>query len=265
MGGGMSIEQQNDQSIRSSINQEIMTRCVLSYQATSNVSMTLKGGTANNVTIGNSIVSNDSSCALKSSLNSTVINNLKSQQGATQFDVPGIFTVLSDLTGSRDDINQNNSQKIANQATQLINSLCQDNKLATKNVNITAIDENINNLNVNNLIGSNKFNCILENTSSYYNQNSESNTQKATQVRIDSMIFIVLIIAVSIVAIEAIKYGFKKNNNNNNNNTINKINPQEKELNELGEKIITGGNNTSAKKNANIFNAVQKKGIRRVQ
>ena len=137
------------------------------------------------------------------------MNDLKSQQGATQFDVPGIFTVLGDLLGSKDSINQDNSQMIANEATQLMSSMCQDNTSANMNIRLILDDVNLTDVNFNNLAKSNKFNCIVNNMGSFYAQNDESNTQNATQVRIDGMVFLAIIIVIGVIAVAAIKYGFK--------------------------------------------------------
>lgn len=210
MGGGLSIEQNNNQSITNSISQESISKCVIAEGATQNINLTLTGGSISDSSFENGIISNSSSCALKSSLQSQLINDLKSQQGATQFDVPGPFTVLEDLIGSKDNINQNNSQLISNQATQLINSLCQNNQSVTQNINIVASNETISGVTFGNFVKSNKFDCTIDNLASFIAQNSESNTQTATQVRIDSMVFLAIIIAVAVVAVAAFKYGFKK-------------------------------------------------------
>lgn len=210
MGGGLSIEQNNNQTIKNSISQEAVSRCVIAQAANENIDLSLTGGSITNSSFKNGIISNSASCSLKSSLQSQLINDLKSQQGATQFDVPGPFTFLSDLVGSKDNINQNNSQLIANQATQLINSLCQNNQTADQNINVVSVDETIDGVTFGNFIKSNKFDCTIDNMASFIAQNSESNTQKATQVRIDSMVFLALIIAIAVIAVAAIKYGFKK-------------------------------------------------------
>ena len=220
MGGGMSIEQKNNQTIKNNISQEAISRCVIAQSSTQDINLTLTGGSITDSSFQNGVISNSASCSLKSSLQSQLINDLKSQQGATQVDVPGPFTVLSDLLGSKDNISQDNSQLISNQATQAINSLCQNNQVSNQNINIVAVDETIDGVTFGNFVKSNKFDCTIDNLSSFIAQNSESNSQVATQVRIDSIVFIALIIAVGVIAVTAIKYGFKKRSLKQKDNTL---------------------------------------------
>jgi len=213
MGGNMSIQQSNSQEVKNNISQESIEKCTVALAATQDIDLTLSGGSISDSKFENAVMSNDSSCALKASLSTKIINDLKNQQGATQFDVPGLFTMLSGLTGGgNDSISQSNSQVIANEASQLMNSLCQENIPSSQNVNIIATNETIENVTFGNFVKSNKFNCILDNSAAFYAQNDESNTQQASQTRIDGMIFLALIIAVAVVAVAAIKYGFKKRN-----------------------------------------------------
>lgn len=211
MGGNMSIQQSDNQEIKNSISQVSTERCTVAFTSTQNINLTLSGGSISDSSFENSVLANDSSCALKASLSTSIINSLKNQQGASQFDVPGLFTMLTALTGGgNDSISQNNSQLIANEASQLMNSLCQDNSTSTQNVNIIASNEIIENVKFGNYVKSNKFDCILDNSAAFYAQNDESNTQQASQTRIDGMIFLAIIIAVAVIAVAAIKYGFKK-------------------------------------------------------
>jgi hypothetical protein len=212
MGGGLSIEQSDKQSTSNTVSQESIERCSIAQGATQSIHINAQGGSIDNDNFNNGILSNSASCALKASLTSTLINTQSNTQGATQVDIPGIFTVLSDMVGSNDDINQSNSQNIANQATQLMNSLCQDNQTAPQTININLNNTSLDNTTFNNFVKSNKFNCVLDNMSSFYAQNSQTNSQVATQIRIDSMVFIALIIAAAVVLVAAIKYGRKKKN-----------------------------------------------------
>ena len=225
----MSIEQKNDQDIESNITQMSLARCVVTKKAEQNINATIVNSNVSNLELSNTVAGNQSSCALRSSLQSTVINSLKDKQGATQVDVPGPFTVMGDLVGSKDNITQENSQRIASQASQLINSLCQDPLLANQDVNLRIIGANVNGLKIPNALLGNKSSCVIQNTSSYFNQNSESNTQSATQVKIDSMIFMILFIVIGCVAYAAIRYGINrkgkkssdsKDNTDNTENTI---------------------------------------------
>jgi hypothetical protein len=220
MGGGLSIQQSNKQSVSTKIVQQSVEQCSIACSATTNINITAKGGSMRDLNFKNGCISNSASCSLKASLKSTIMNDLKSQQGATQFDVPGIFTVLGDLLGSKDAINQQNSQMIANEASQLMSSMCQDNTSVSMNVNLILDDVNLTDVNFNNLAKSNKFNCVINNMGSFYAQNDESNTQNATQVRIDGMVFLAIIIVIGVIAVAAIKYGFKRRNNNKQNDKV---------------------------------------------
>ena len=210
MGGGLSIDQANKQSTSTKITQESVERCSIACTSSQNINITAKGGSMRDVNFDAGCISNSASCSLKASLSSTILNDLKDNQGASQFDVPGIFTVLSDLLGAKDSINQDNSQMISNEATQLMNSLCQDNSSVNMNISLVLDDVNLTDVNFTNFAKSNKFNCIINNMGSFYAQNDEANTQNATQVRIDSMVFLAIIIVVGVIAVAAIKYGFKR-------------------------------------------------------
>ena len=86
------------------------------------------------------------------------------------------------------------------------------------NVNLVLDDVNLTDVNFNNLAKSNKFNCIINNMGSFYAQNDEANTQTATQVRIDGMVFLAIIIVIGVIAVAAIKYGFKRRKKSSNQN-----------------------------------------------
>lgn len=214
MGGGLSIEQKNSQSIYNNIAQESSEVCSVAISANSNISITANNSTLKNLNFDNGIVNNASSCALKASLQTTLLNSLKNKQSSTQVDIPGPFTILGDLIGSKDSINESNSQTIANESTQLMNSMCQNPLNANQNISLIVNNTTVDGLNKNNLISSNKFQCVIDNMSRFYAQNDESNTQIATQVRIDGMIFIIIIIVVGIVAVIIAKEAFKSKKGN---------------------------------------------------
>lgn len=218
MGGGLSIEQADTQNISNKISQSSIEQCSIANTASQNININATGGSLNNDNFKNGILSNNTSCALKASFSTTLLNNLNNTQGATQIDIPGIFTILNSLAGNKDDINQSNAQNISNEATQAMNSLCQNNDTAPQVINIDTKGANINNTTFGNFVKSNKFSCTLTNMAAFYAQNSETNSQSAVQVQIDSMVFIAIIIAIAVIAVAAIKYGSKKKGNNNNSN-----------------------------------------------
>lgn len=235
MGGGMSIEQNNLQSTSTSALESSQEFCSIATYNLSDVNITANNSTLNNVRAGQVVSSNSSSCALKSTLQTSIINNLKSQQGATQVDIPGIFTFLGDLTGSSDSINQNNSQVISNQSSQLMNSMCQDNKTNAVSVSLVVNNTTVNNLDLSNYVRNQKFNCVIANMSSFLAQNDESNSQKATQVRIDGLVFVILIIVAGVIGVAALKYGFKSSSKTNPDGSLEKT----LELSALGPRAST--------------------------
>jgi len=207
----MSINQSNEQSVATDIAQETTQRCSVACSATSNIHIVATDSTIGNISSTTSCITNDSSCALTSCLQSSIINNLKDQQKSLQMDVPGLFSVLSQLAGGNNqDINQTSSQQISNQATQLTNSLCQNNTVVTKNVDFVLHNDTVNNIDLNALGESNKFQCVIKNMSKFTAQNNESNSQSATQLRISGLIFIIMIIVIGVVAVAIFKYGFSK-------------------------------------------------------
>lgn len=247
MGGGLSIGQNNFQETSTNVNQSSQASCINTYVEASDISITANNSTLNNLNNNQSILNNSSTCALKASLDSSIINKLKSTQKATQVDVPGPFTILSDLLGAGDSISQNNTQVISNQATQAMNSLCQNNDTTSKNVAIIVNNTTVNDLNLSNLIKNNKTNCVIENTSKFFAQNDETNSQTATQVRISMFVVIALVIAIGCIGVAAIKYGFKSKKEENSNVAL-----EETELNDINKsnralvKMELGTNNNAS-------------------
>ena len=226
-GGGLKIDQTNFQSTSSKVITSSNSNCSKAIVASTDINIVANNSTLNNDKAGNAILSNSVSCVEKATLTTDITNSLKDKSKATQVDVPGPFTVLEDLLGAGDDINQNNSQIIANQASQMINSLCQNNETTPLKVSLILNNTSLTDVNFSNYIRNNKFNCVIDNMASFYAQNDESNTMEATQVRMSMFIFIALIIAIAVVAVAAIRYGFKSKGKNNDSlnlgTTINSV------------------------------------------
>lgn len=209
MGGGMSINQQNLQSVSNDSLQSSQENCTNVETLVSKTTIIATDSNINNLTDTNVISGNNSSCVLKSNLQTKLLNSLKDDQSATQFSVPGPFTVLQDLVGASLDENQNNAQIIANSSSQLMNSMCQNNNSVPSEITIIVNGSTLNNNNFSKLIKNNKSSCIISNSASFYAQNSATNTQVATQVQISMFVFIALIIVIGVIGVAAIKYGFK--------------------------------------------------------
>lgn len=206
---GLDINEANIQSTSTINQQSSQENCINANIATENVQISAVSSLIEGNNFSNVIMNNNSSCNLKASLQSAITNKLASKQKSTQFDVPGPFTILSDLLGGGDSINETNRQTISNEVTQAMNSLCQNNNTAPKVVDLVVNNTKLINNDFSNYIKSNKTQCIIDNMSSFYAQNSEANTQTATQVRIGAIVFIVLIIVAGSVAVAIVKYGFK--------------------------------------------------------
>jgi hypothetical protein len=212
MGGSQStISQSNSQSISNLMeqesNQECINSCVASDQlAFTAVNLTLKGSITDTV----SCQISNSSCILKSSLSTTLLNSLASTQNATDVSVEGLFTLLSGLTGDKNDINQSNYQSITNQVTQTVNNICRTDPTSTTSHSMSFNGDTIDgNINLNSIAGDSKANCVLDNMSNIYANNSETNSQSATIAKIGIMgLLIIGLIVIALVIVVVIAFVF---------------------------------------------------------
>ena len=152
MGGTNSIFQRNYQDINNTVIQNAKAVCVnICLQDDNLTNITINNSNiSGTVNIKNGCVVTGASCMLKTTLDDKIINEQKNQETADISKLVGPMTLLDDLlsVGSSNDITQSNYQRITNNVTQNLLSVC--NFRAESNNNIEIID--IDNTNISGTI-----------------------------------------------------------------------------------------------------------------
>lgn len=204
MGANQSnISQYNYQDISNIINQISNQQCINSCTASTNIDFSAVDTTFEGDITNQTVCQiNSSSCILKSSLDTTLLNSLSSTQTGSVTELEGIFTLLQSLIGDSTNINQNNYQSIINEVTQTVNNTCRTDPTSTESVNLS-FDAGVveGNININAIASSTKANCVLQNISSVYANNSEANSQSAAISKIDGMTLVLLAIVAVVIII----------------------------------------------------------------
>lgn len=183
MGGGSSIFQNNYQDINNDIIQQSKAFCVNICLNDNNVQRIVINNSdiSGNVTIKNGCAITGASCILKSSLSDDVINKQKNQEKADISKLIGPMTILDDIVGGSDEIDQSNYQQITNNITQSLLSVCNFRADTSNNIDIIDIDnDNISgtvNIDRQSVISNTK--CTQTNMVKNYLQNSQSNSMVA--------------------------------------------------------------------------------------
>lgn len=204
MGGSQSnISQNNYQQISNIMQQISNQQCVNSCTISSDLNLTAVDTTFEG-DISNSISCqiNSSSCVLKSSLSTSLVNKLASTQSGSVTELEGLFTLLQSLTGDNSNINQNNYQSIMNEVTQTVNNTCRNDPTNNSSTSLNFQGDTIEgNVSLNEIAGSSKAQCVLQNMSSIYANNSETNSQTASISKISGLIAAILAIVVAVVIV----------------------------------------------------------------
>jgi hypothetical protein len=189
MGGTNSIFQNDYQDINNSIIQEAKSFCVnicLNDDNLTKVSIN-NSNISGNVTIKNGCVVTGASCILKTTLDDKIINEQKNQETADISKLVGPMTILDDLLnlGSSNDIEQSNYQRITNNVTQNLLSVCNFRAESNNNIEIVDIDnDNISgtiNLDRQSVVSNTK--CTQINMVKNYIQNKQFNSMVAKIVQ----------------------------------------------------------------------------------
>lgn len=185
MGLSLSITQNDEQSISNQISQISNEQCINVCTNDGSIDIDISGGKVEGINITDACFINSASCNLKSSLDSKLINSLSSKQKGDITDISGLFTLFDDLAriGGADDITQNNYQDISNQATQQMNSICLTPATENRPVVIDISGGNTGFINIDNSATISKSQCVIDNVSKFYAQNSEVNDQTAKILR----------------------------------------------------------------------------------
>jgi len=203
MGLSLSINQSNYQETSNQISQISNEECINYVTNDTEIVMDIDGGTYGNIDISVIALLNSPSCILKASLDSSLINTLSNKQSAQITDMAGLFTALDALAriGGSDSISQSNYQKIMNESTQQLNSLCKNYTGAEEPIILNFTDAKIRNINIKKLAQSNKSDCVINNMVKSYISNNESNDQTAKITRMGIMGIILVVIIIIIIGV----------------------------------------------------------------
>ncbi len=184
MGQSNSINQSSYQDTENQINQISNQTCTTTCLADINASITIKNNKNYNVNIKDGCFVTGSSCTLKAALNNSLTNT---QSDSEKGQISGGDNPLPMPNFGSNDINQENYQKIGNQVTQDMNSLCQLH--SESNINKPILLENNDGGSYNLELQSKITNqsCIIENAASSKITNSQTNTMSATIVGVDCL------------------------------------------------------------------------------
>jgi len=199
----MSINQSNYQETSNQISQISNEECINYVTNDTEIVVNIDGGSYGNIDISAIALLNSPSCILKASLDSSLINTLSNKQSAQITDMAGLFTALDALAriGGSDSISQSNYQKIMNESTQQLNSLCKNYSGAEEPIILNLTDAKVRNINIKKLAESNKSDCVINNMVKSYISNNETNDQTAKITRMGIMAIILLIIIIIIIGV----------------------------------------------------------------
>jgi hypothetical protein len=214
MGLSLSIQENSVENVSNQISQLSNEYCINFCTNDTSITLNIDNSEIGNIKIDTACFVDSASCNLKSSLDSTLINSLSNFQKGDITDLSGPFTFLDALAriGGGDNIDLNNYQNISNESTQQMNSICQTNATSTGPILINLDNDKVENLIVDKKAGISKSNCVIDNMSKFYAQNSEKNSQVATITRAGILAILALIIAIAIV-IKLLTHHSSHNNN----------------------------------------------------
>ena len=181
MGQNVSINLNSYQKASNDISQISNENCINLCTDDTNIILNMTDFTAGNITIKTGCFINSPSCILKSSMDSSLINNLKSEQDGSI--TSGAFAFLDDLAelGSSKSINESNYQETVNKVTQQLNSLCMSHNSVSGDVLLNMDEGSVKNLIIDKTKnGTNKSQCVIENMAKSFVQNDLTNKQKAS-------------------------------------------------------------------------------------
>ena len=183
MGGGSSIFQNNYQDINNDIIQQSKAFCVNICLNNNNVEQIVVNNStiSGNVTIKNGCAVTGASCILKSTLSDDVINKQKNQERADISKLIGPMTILDDIVGGSDQINQSNYQQITNNITQSLLSVCNFRAESSNNIDIVDIDNDdiSGTISIDRQTVVSNTKCTQDNMVKNYLQNSQFNSMIA--------------------------------------------------------------------------------------
>jgi len=222
MGQSTSIVQENIQETLNDIAQISRQHCINACSTSGNViDVVIIDSKVGNITFDTQCFVSGTSCNLKASLDSSLINRQANQQEGDISREDDLFTIFSDLARifSEDSITQVNYQKIVNSITQDLFQLCENRADTTNNFYpIYLQGSEAKDIVINNESNVANTQCTLINMAKSYVENDQENVQDASISRTGSLsglmgiigiIIVALIVVVGVVAFGILKGGSK--------------------------------------------------------
>jgi sulfur relay (sulfurtransferase) complex TusBCD TusD component (DsrE family) len=225
MGQNQSANASTEEDSTNNISQISTEKCIQSVLDASAIKLNFVDSTiGGDINVDRVITVNGTSCNLKSSLDSQLIDKQATFQDLNLQDINkddpietlareaqnitpwgAAESAFSTLLGKNQTINEKNIQKVINEVTQQMNSICQ-NKVATENAPIIQNFDGTNvkgSVNINDKQQVSNTSCTITNQARSYVKNDQTNTQKGSITRLqeDGLIagFIALIIAIAVI------------------------------------------------------------------
>ena len=185
MGGKQSILQSNSMQVRNNISQISNQKCVNLCLSNQRVKLEVIRSTIGHVKIGTVCSINGASCSLKATLSNEVINDLTNTQDAKLKIQEDPWTFLNNLTsmGGSQTVEQYNYQRVTNNITQQMNSVCMNKSMNSDAPEMIYIDAVAGNLDVTTTQTISNTSCIIDNSASNITNNNLSNSQTAAIIK----------------------------------------------------------------------------------
>ena len=184
MGQSNSISQKSYQDTENQITQISNETCTTTCFSDISVPIHITDSSGIKVSVSSGCYVTGASCTLKASLNNSLTNTQKDQEKSEIKAGSDPFPVIN--FGSND-INQSNYQKIGNNVTQDLNSVCKNSAESIINKPITLNDDKNDDVTEDSKAKMTNPKCIVTNAASSKVTNSQSNTMSATIVGVDCL------------------------------------------------------------------------------
>ena len=204
MGQIQSIAQSNSMQVVNNVSQISNEKCVNLCVNNTDIDVDIVNSTVGNLTLGTYCSINGASCTLKSTLTDSITNVLTNTQNSTEKDEEDPTNFLNTLAemGESQSIDQSNYQRVVNNITQQMNSVCMNKAMNSSKAQIHLVDTKAGNIsNISNETVSNT-NCVIDNMATNTTNNSLTNSQTASIVKegmFGSLGFLLIVVALVVL------------------------------------------------------------------
>ena len=204
MGQVQSIAQSNSMQVVNNISQISNEKCVNLCVSSVDIDVDIVNSTVGNITLGTYCSVNGASCTLKSALSNTITNVLTSTQKSTEKDEEDPTNFLNTLAemGESQSIDQSNYQRVVNNVTQQMNSVCMNKDMNSGKAPIHLVNTKAGNISYTANDQVSNTNCVIDNIATNTTNNSLTNSQTASIVKegmFGSLGFLLIVVALFVL------------------------------------------------------------------